>query len=227
MIKRGSLFVIEGTDASGKETQTNRIVERLTERGIKVSSVGFPRYDTPTGNLLKRYLGKSPYGQEFGPANEVNPRLASALYAVDRFAAAPEILAQLDSGVHVFANRYVESNMGHQGGKIRDHKERQDFITWLEELEYENFQLPRPKAVVFLYMPYEVAVSLREGRGGIADGHESNPEHLRNAEQAYLELAQRFNWLRVNCAPDKTRSSLKSIEAITDEIENKLNPFLV
>src|SRR3989344_3618289 len=110
MDKRGKLFVIEGTDASGKETQTNRIVERLRQEGANVKSFSFPRYETPTGNILKRYLGKPPYEQEFGSANAVDPKIASTWYALDRWAAAPEIRFALADGKNVFCNRYVESN---------------------------------------------------------------------------------------------------------------------
>lgn len=218
MEKRGKLFVIEGTDASGKETQTNRIVARLQNEKIPLVSFSFPMYETPTGNILKRYLGKWPYDQEFGPSNEVNPKLASILYAEDRYFAAPEIRSALEEGKQVFCNRYVESNMGHQGGKISDALVRKDFFYWLQELEYGNFNLPRPDLVIFLYMPHEVASQLREKRGGIADGHEGNPDHLLNAENAYLELAEMFNWTRINCAPNKNMASLKSIDAVAEEV---------
>jgi len=218
MIKKGKIFVIEGTDASGKETQANLIVARLNSEGISSEVMSFPRYDTPTGNLLRRYLGKPPYTQEFGPSNNVNPKIASCLYAVDRYASIKDMEAIVSKGNNLFLNRYVESNMGHQGGKIADKDERSNFVSWLEELEYGNFGLPRPDKVFFLYMPLEVAIELRKGRVGEADGHESNPSHLRNAEQSYLELSERFNWTRVDCAPDKTLSSLRKREDISEEI---------
>lgn len=216
--KRGKIFVIEGTDASGKETQTNLIVDRLARECVPVASMSFPRYDTPTGNLLKRYLGKPPYEQQFGPANSVNPKIASTWYALDRYDATLEMQLITSSGRHLFLNRYVESNMGHQGGKIHDSAERAAFISWLEELEYGNFNLPRPDKVIFLYMPLEVAVELRKGRSEKADGHESDVNHLRNAERTYLELAQRFNWTQINCAPDKTLASLRTREDIAEEV---------
>lgn len=216
--QRGKLIVVEGTDASGKGTQTQRLYERLCAEKVRCEMLSFPRYETPTGNIVKRYLGKEPYEQEFGPANEVPPKIASVFYAIDRFFAAPLIRRNVQDGIHVLANRYVESNMGHQGGKIRDAAERAAFMFWLEELEYGTFQLPRPDVVLFLYMPHEVACELRAGRGGAADGHEASIEHLRNAEQAYLELAEQYRWTRVDCAPDKTLRSLRTIENIAEEV---------
>lgn len=219
MNKRGKLIVIEGTDASGKETQSKFLEKKLISEGRAVNVFSFPRYETPTGDILKRYLGKPPYEQEFGSSNELNPRAASVFYALDRFAAKPEIMDCLNKGNIVIANRYVESNMGHQGGKIKNSEERRKFIDWLDKLEYgSKFKLPRPDGIIFLYMPYQVALELRKGREGAADGHESNPEHLQNAEKAYLELAERFNWFKIECAPEKNICSLKGIEQIAEEI---------
>ncbi len=43
----GKLIVIEGTDSSGKETQTKRLFEKLEEKGLKVKKISFPNYDSP------------------------------------------------------------------------------------------------------------------------------------------------------------------------------------
>ncbi len=217
-IGRGKLIVIEGTDGSGKETQSLRLRDRFHQEGFAFGMFSFPRYETPIGNVIKRYLGKSPYRQEFGPANEVDAKIASTWFALDRLTASPEIESMLDRGISAVCNRYVESNMAHQGGKIKDKKERNELIRWLEEFEHNTLKIPRADLVVFLYMPYKIAEELREKRVLAVDGHEGNPEHLMNAERTYLELADRFNWKRINCAPDGTRSSLKTIEQIGDEV---------
>lgn len=225
-VKRGRIFVIEGTDCSGKGTQTQLLYERLMKEGLPCFKMGFPRYETPTGDMLKRYLGKEPYTQEFGPSDSVNPRLASVLYAEDRFAAKPQILELINSGKHLVLDRYVESNMGHQGGKIKDPAERATFISWLEELEYGTFGLPKPDKVIFLYMPHQVAIELKEGRPGKADGHEANPEHLKNAEKNYLELAARFGWTKIDCAPDGTRASLRTKPGVAEEVFQTIRGML-
>ena len=48
----GKIIVIEGTDCSGKETQTRLLVEKLTNDGLKVKRLSFPMYDTPTGKII-------------------------------------------------------------------------------------------------------------------------------------------------------------------------------
>ncbi len=218
MAKRGKLFVIEGTDASGKETQTLKLIERLSAENIPCETMSFPRYNTPTGKIVARYLGKESFEQEFGPSDSVNPKLASILYAEDRFFAKPEMEVILNSGSNLILNRYVESNMGHQGGKIHHTNERKKFFMWLDELEYRNFGLPKPDKVIFLYMPYRVGMELKKGRPGKADGHENNPEHLRNAERVYLQLARMYNWARVDCTFNRTIETLKTREKIAEEV---------
>ncbi len=225
-IKRGKIIVIEGTDASGKETQTVKLIETLRAKGIPCETISFPRYNTPTGKMVARYLGKEPFKQEFGFSDSVNPKLASVLYAEDRFFAKPEMEAVLSSGKNLILNRYVESNMGHQGGKILDASEREEYFRWLEELEHGNFGLPRPDKVIFLYMPYQVCMELKKGRPGKADGHENNPEHLKNAEKSYLHLARLYNWIKIDCTIDGTIQTLKSREKIAEEVYEVVSKLL-
>lgn len=224
--ERGKLIVVEGTDCSGKETQAKALHQALRGRRVPAHYITFPRYDTPTGRLVSMYLGKEGFKQEFGPSDNVPPKLASVLYAVIRYEAKPDMERLLDAGGILIANRYVESNMGHQGGKIMDAAERAKFMKWLEELEYGNFELPRPDRVIFLHMPFEVGMELKRGRPGEADGHESNPDHLRRAELAYVELAERYGWVRIACAPNRTRSSLRTIDDIQREVLAKTLEFL-
>lgn len=49
---KGKLIVIEGTDCSGKETQTKLLMERLKKDGEKVATLSFPMYDTPSGRII-------------------------------------------------------------------------------------------------------------------------------------------------------------------------------
>ncbi len=49
---KGKLIVVEGTDCSGKETQTRLLTERLQKENIKVARLSFPMYDTPTGKII-------------------------------------------------------------------------------------------------------------------------------------------------------------------------------
>lgn len=201
MTKRGLLIVIDGTDGSGKTTQTELLVERLRAAGQAVETISFPRYDCSACGAIKAYLAG-----EYGTASEVGPYAASVLYAVDRFDARRQIKAWLDAGKIVVANRYVSSNMGHQGGKIADREQRAAFYRWEDEFEFELMGLPRPDLSIILHAPAEIGMALAAKRDGSAgsDIHQADLGHLKAAEQAYLDLATAFPghfWL-VECAPD-------------------------
>ena len=76
------LIVIEGSDGSGKATQTTRLFGRLQNLGINVLRVSFPNYESESSALVKMYL-RGDFGST---AEEVNPYAAATFYAVDRFA---------------------------------------------------------------------------------------------------------------------------------------------
>jgi len=220
-MKKGKLIVIEGTDCSGKETQTKKLMKRFEEEGIPCESMSFPIYSSPTGRIVGGpYLGKPEICESWfsNGANGTDSKIASLYYAADRRMALPKMLEILDSGKHLILDRYVSANMGHQGGKIRSEIEREKFYEGLENLEHGFLELPQPDLTVFLYMPYQVGMNLNKGREGKADGHESSPENLKNAEEAYLQLADIYDWIRVECAPDGTKKSLRTREDIHEEV---------
>ena len=52
----GKLFVIDGTDGSGKQTQLEKLKERLTFDKIEYKVVSFPNYNSQSSALVKMYL---------------------------------------------------------------------------------------------------------------------------------------------------------------------------
>ena len=230
---KGKLIALVGTDCSGKETQSKKLVERLVNEGEKAELMDFPQYNSPTGRIIGQcYLGKDlPKAQGdtlwFGDANSVSAEVASLYYAADRKYHLPKMNEILDSGSHLILDRYVSANKCHQGGKIESSEERLKFWNWLDELEHGLLGLPKPEHTVFLYMPLEVAYELKAGREEKSDSHEGNPEHLRNAENAYLELAELENWIKIDCAPDKTLETLKTPKQIHEEVWQKVGGLIL
>lgn len=221
MSKPGVFIMLEGTDGSGKTTQTNLLVEKLKTKGYKVEQISFPQYGEPSATMVEAYLRG-----DFGSADEVGPYKASVLYAVDRFAAKEKIEQWLASGSIVIANRYVASNMGHQGGKIKDPTERQKYFDWNYNLEYTIFEIPKPDINIILHVPTEISKQLvdeREKAGthdrtGKRDIHQENIQHLKDAEQAYLDIAAKFKeFTLLSCA---TEGRMRSREEIHDDICN-------
>lgn len=219
---RGKIIVIEGTDCSGKETQSNLLEKKLNEMGKNCIKLSFPMYDTPTGKIVGgAYLGKSEISEclfEEGAVN-VDPKIACLYYAADRKYNIDKVLKYLDLGYYVILDRYTTSNLAHQGSKISDKDERFNMYQWIDKLEYWLLQLPKPDKTIFLYVPYEYSLSLKANRKKL-DQHEVNCEHLKNAEDAYIELCGLYNWDRIDCVRD---FKLRSIEDINDEILKIVN----
>ena len=217
---RGKLIVIEGTDCSGKETQTKLLIKRLREDNVKVDNFSFPNYNSPTGRIIGGpYLGKEYISDSFfeeGPTH-VDPKVAALYYAADRKYNINKITFLLDNGANVILDRYIYSNMAHQGGKIENSKEREEMYDWLEKLEFDLLGLPKPDIAVFLHMPTEKAQVLKEGREEAADGHEKDINHLKHAEESYVELSKRYNMHEVKCTYEDT---IRNIEDINDEVYN-------
>ena len=218
-MKKGKLIVIEGTDCSGKQTQTNLLVEHLKELGYKAISFGFPNYASPTGKIIgEAYLGKHGESYFTEGIENVDPKISSLYYAADRAYNIDVIKRFLENGYIVVLNRYVESNMAFQGGKIKDIKERNMMYEWLDNLEFVLLDLPRPDCVVFLYLPFEVVCTLKEKRGKIANTH-----LLHMAEIAYLELSVIYEYEKINCLVGK---QLRSIEDISLEILDRVKKYI-
>src|SRR5574344_1153867 len=188
----GKLIVIEGTDCSGKETQSNMLLERLKSNGIKCEKYSFPNYNSPTGKIIGGpYLGKSYICEGWFPegAAQVDPMVASFYFIADRKYNIPKINFLLANGCNVILDRYTYSNMAHQGGKETDEVKRNKLYDTLETLEFGIAELPHADIKIFLHMPYEQALILKKNRNEAPDQHESSKEHLINAESAYLEIA--------------------------------------
>ena len=223
-MKRAKLIVIEGTDGSGKETQSKKLEEYYLEKGLKVKRYSFPIYSSPTGRMVGGpYLGKIEYGETYFPETSalVDPLVSSLYYAADRrYNFLSEIENEMYKNDIIILDRYITSNMGHQAGKAKTNKERNKILHFIEVLEYDLCELPYPDKVVFLHMPFEAARELRRDRAS-GDGNENNEEHLRNAEKTYVYIAKKYGWSYINCIKNKTFKNLDDIKTI-DEISKEV-----
>ena len=216
------LILIEGTDCSGKETQAKKAVEKLNSEGIKSIYFSFPNYSSPTGKIVGGpYLGKTAIGECVFPegAANVSAEVSSLYFAADRKYNIEKVKEYLNEGFNVFLDRYVVSNMAHQGGKIEDEMERKKMYKWLEDLEYGLLELPRPDFTIFLHMPYKYSLILKSGREEAPDELEKSETHLINAEKAYLELSELYGFDVIECVKD---GNIRSIDDINDELVLKL-----
>lgn len=214
---KGKLIVIEGTDCSGKQTQTELLQKKLNEIGIDCIRIDFPRYDTPTGKIVGGpYLGKPEICDSFFDEGAVNvdPKIASLYYAADRKYSIGKVNEYLEKGYYVILDRYTTSNLAHQGSKIIDKDERFNMYQWIDKLEYWLLDLPKPDLTILLHMPFEYSLELKKNRESL-DEHEKSEEHLRHAEACYIELKELYNWRYINCIEN---NKIKSIEQINKEV---------
>jgi len=217
---KGNLIVIEGTDCSGKETQSNLLIEKLKSDGIRIEKFSFPNYNSPTGKIIGGpYLGKSYICDGWFPegAPNVDPKVSALYYAADRLYNIDKIKFLLDNGVNVILDRYVYSNMAHQGGKLDSESDRNSMYDWLDNLEFNLLELPKPDISVFLHMPFEFSLILKKNREEDMDQNEKDKNHLINAENAFIELAKKYDFYTIQC---NDGDRIKTIEEINEDLYN-------
>ncbi len=222
----GKLFVIDGTDGSGKQTQFSKLKERFEKENIEYMEVSFPNYDSPSSSLVKMYLSG-----EFGEhANDVSPYIASTFYAADRYATYKTKFEEFyKNGGIVLADRYTSANMVHQAGKIKDPEERKKFISWLYNLEFEIYGIPRPNRVFFLNMPPKNSLELIKNRENKfshtmqKDIHERDENHIIDSYNAACAVAKDYDWFEIQCVKDDQIRTVEDIhEEIYDEVKKEL-----
>lgn len=217
----GKIIVIEGSDGSGKATQTKLLFEYLEQKGKKVRMVTYPNYESPSSALVKMYLGK-----EFGEdAFAVNAYVASSFFAVDRFASYIKDWKEFYEGGEdhvVICDRYVTSNMLHQTAKIEGKEEKEKFLDWEYDFEFVKGGLPVPDCVFFLDVKPETTFRLMKDRANKItkeaekDIHESNPEFLIKSYENSLLVGEKYGWKRISCCDGD--GNMKTIEAIHEII---------
>lgn len=199
---KGHLIIIEGGDGSGKATQTELLRRRLADDGQSVKAVSYPDYDSESSALVKMYL-RGDFGTD---ADAINPYAASAFYAVDRIASYELKWKQFfKAGGIVLADRYTTSNMLYQMIKIHGKADQDAYLDWLWDFEFKKLGLPEPDAVILLDVPLEVTERLMSERTGKTGGttgdiHEKDRDFLRKCHAAYVGLAAKYGWHKIDCA---------------------------
>lgn len=219
------IFVIEGTDGSGKQTQTEIIYNRLNQLKKDVIKFSFPNYNSDSSGPIREYLS----GNISLDANDVSPKAASTFYAVDRYISFKENIEKYynDTKTIILFDRYISSNLLHQGGKLLNKGNKDDYLKlekfgdWLMNFECNDLNLPLPTKVFFLHLPVEYTISMMKNRDNKfskeknKDIHESDVTHLINAEKAGLYYAKKYDWKIIECIKD---GMVRTIEDINDEI---------
>lgn len=224
----GVFIAIEGGDGSGKKTQAELLVAYLRDSLKKnVLTIAFPQHGQFSSYYADQYLNG-----RYGGINDVHADLASLPYAFDRFAAAPEIRKVLDdpNGI-VIADRYVASNLAHQGSKFSDEKERHEYYERMMKTEYEVLGIPRPDVNIVLLVPSAIAqenIDKKDARNYTEltrDIHEQDSEHLDRSKANYEELTKLFSdeFKAIECTQN---GAMRPIDEIQSDIRHRIEDFI-
>ena len=199
-MSKGKLIVFEGTDGSGKATQSKLLLERLQREGFDCRPLTFPRYGKPSAAPLEEYL----HGAYGSHPEAVNAYAASTFFAVDRYASYQQDWGKYyESGGILVADRYTTSNAVHQASKLPE-GERQAFLKWLFDFEYRLLQLPEPTLVFYLDVPTEITEKMMRCREAqtntTADIHEQDDGYLRACRRAAQKTAEECAWHCIDCS---------------------------
>ncbi len=227
MKQEGKFLVLEGPDGSGKTEQFKLLAARLEHEGYPLATFDFPQYERGSSFFVREYLNGV-----YGGWREVGPRKTSIFYALDRFDAAPKIREANAQGKLVLSNRYVASNLGHQGAKLPT-SEQKEFFEWDYRFEFVELGIPHPDLNIILHVPAEVSFKLIEKkgrreylRGAKKDVHEEDINHLKAAEQAYLLVAKLWpeEYTVIECTRGEQLLPIREIhERIWETVKKKLS----
>ena len=232
---KGKFIVFEGIDGSGKATQVRLLKEHLENDGFKVNKIDFPRHGENPAFFVDTYLNG-----KYGTAEDVGPFRGSIFYTLDRYDASFDIKNWLKEEKIILADRYVASNIGHQGGKIKDKEKREEFFKWLYDLEYNLFEIPRPNITFILKTSSDLSLKMANnitdkdkkerrksylGDDKNQDIHEKDSSHQTVTLASYLHAAELFpeEYKVVECVKNSEMLSSKEIhQKIWEIIKEKL-----
>ncbi len=223
----GKLFVIEGLDGSGKQTQSDMLYKRLKDEHVNIRKVEFPNYKSESSSLVKMYL-RGDFGTN---PDQISPYISSTFFAADRYASYKTDFEDfyLNGGI-ILADRYTTSNMVHQASKIHDETERNQFLDWLWAFEFQLYRIPIPDQVFFLDVAPSTAIRLMENRENKfshlkeKDIHEKSQSHLKESYENALWLVRKYQWESIDC--NGSEGHIESIANINDMIYQRILKYI-
>lgn len=215
-MSKGNLIVIEGAcDGIGKSTQYELLKKDLSNDGKIITSHHFPSYNTYHGYPVEKYLKG-----DFGNADELSPYFINSLYANDRAITWYTNLKHLyEAGDTILLDRYTTSSLIYQSALFDDLKEKEKFINYVADYEYNKLGIKEPDSVIFLYAPFDLVAEMRNKRknnDGVAnDIYERDLSLMKKVYDSAIFVANYFGWDKVNCSYN---DKMRSIDDIHEEV---------
>ena len=178
---RGLLIAFEGLDQSGKQTQAERLRDRVVEAGRLVRLLSFPAYDTAIGTEIGRALqGDREYG----------PDVMQLLYVANRYEWKPQIEFELNRGTVLICDRYLASSVAYGEAQGLD-------AAWLTEIQK---YLPQPDITFLLDMDPDVSARRKTAD---RDKYERDLELLGRVRASYMRQAAAAGWTTLDANRDR------------------------
>ena len=197
MEKRGKVIVLEGTDKSGKTSQSRMLAEALKASGKVCVILDFPDYTTPIGMEIKAFLeGKRDY---------YTPEVKHLLFSANRWEKKKEIESMLENGTIVIMNRYWQSNLVYGVANGMD-------ANWLIRLDRGL-----PKENIVLMILVKPTISAR--RAEMQDAFESDRQLAVKAYENYLKFAKQFRWRIIDGSKSKEQVHQEIMKIIRKELK--------
>jgi dTMP kinase len=192
---RGLLISFEGLDQSGKQTQAERLRDRLTELGRTVRLLSFPDYQTHIGQEI---------GHALRSERQYGPDVMQLLYIANRYEWKPEIVRERDAGTILVCDRYLASSIAYGEAQGLD-------AGWLREMQKH---LPQPDVTVLLDIPPEVSARRKVAD---RDKYERDLALLARVRESYLRQAA-DGWIRLDADRDREAVAADVFAAVSAKL---------
>jgi dTMP kinase len=190
----GLLIAFEGLDQSGKQTQAERLRDRLTAAGRTVSLLSFPDYNTAIGSEIGRGLrGEREYGAD----------VMQLLYVANRYEKKAEMARAIASGSIIVCDRYLASSIAYGEAQGLD-------VNWLTNIQK---YLPQPDLTILLDIPPDVSARRKMTD---RDRYERDLALLGRVRDSYLRQASAGEaWIRLDADRDREQVAADVYAAVS------------
>ncbi len=203
---KGLLISIDGIDSSDKETQVNRLADRLRYQGFKVHTFTTPDYNTKSGQKLKKRLQN-----KIGNWKKTPWQKKLDYFADNRAEHKQEVITALSKGEIVIYDRYIPSSLAFMAteAKAEDPTNTRDAVHQIvREQEYRKNQMPQEDTSIFLDLDPKIAVALLEKRKEKTEDEDEYTDHIKIQQRLYNEYDllysdQPEHYIQIKCTDGK------------------------
>ncbi len=192
----GHIIAFEGLDQSGKQTQAERLRDRLKEQGRKARLVSFPDYGTSIGEEIARALSNE---RDYGPD------VMQLLYVANRYEKKADLQRWLDGGLFLVSDRYTASSVAYGEALGLD-------AAWLSDMQ--KF-LPPASLTILLDIAPDTAVTRKSVD---RDRYERDLAMQGRVRESYLRQAAAQGWTVLDGERPKDVIAAEVISAVMSKL---------